>query len=144
MNPTPLYITREDHALIRLLLNTVPKSGATPALERLRVELDHATLLDSAAIPPDVVTLGARVQFEDLYSGEIEEYILTLPDQADIAAGRLSILAPVGAALLGYREASIVEWPTPGGIRRLKIHRVTPRVMVSAPADAALAFIPWR
>ncbi|HWA26093.1 MAG TPA: GreA/GreB family elongation factor [Lacunisphaera sp.] len=144
MNPIPFYITREDHALVRLLLNAAHRSGATPALERLRSELDHATLLDSAAIPPDVVTLGACVQFEDLYSGEIEEYTLTLPDQADIAAGRLSVLAPVGTALLGYREGCIVEWPTPGGIRRLKIHRVTPRDTVSAGDTAAVAYIPWR
>ncbi len=41
------------------------------------------------------------------------------------AAGRLSILAPIGTALIGFREGSIVDWPTPGGIRRLKIHRVT-------------------
>lgn len=144
MNHSPLYITRDDHALLRLLLNTALRSGSTPALEKLRVELDRATLLDPAAIPTDVVTMGARVQFEDIYSGEIEEYTLTFPDQADISAGRLSVLAPVGAALLGYREGSIVEWPTPGGIRRLKIHRVTPPRESSAALAAATAYIPWR
>lgn len=144
MIPTPLYITRDDHAVLRLLLNASLRSGATPALEKLRAELDRATLLDPAAMPPGIVTMGARVQFEDLYSGEIEEYTLTFPDRADIGAGRLSILAPVGIALLGYREGSIVEWPTPGGLRRLKIHRVTPRGETSAALAAPAAYIPWR
>jgi regulator of nucleoside diphosphate kinase len=144
MTHTPLYITRDDHAVLRLLLNASLRSGTTPALEKLRAELDRATLLDPAAMPPDVVTMGARVQFEDLYSGEIEEYTLTFPDQADIGAGRLSILAPVGIALLGYREGNIVEWPTPGGIRRLQIHRVIPRGDTSAALAATSAYIPWR
>ncbi|MDQ5977944.1 MAG: regulator of nucleoside diphosphate kinase [Verrucomicrobiota bacterium] len=76
--------------------------------------------------------MGSLVRFEDLYTGEIEEYTLTFPDQADVATGRLSILAPVGTALLGFREGSIVDWPTPGGIRRLKIHRVSQPALAGA------------
>lgn len=76
--------------------------------------------------------MGSLVRFEDLYTGEIEEYTLTFPDQADVATGRLSILAPVGTALLGFREGSIVDWPTPGGIRRLKIHHVAQPVLAGA------------
>ena len=75
----------------------------------------------------------ALEQIEDLGSNEVEEYVLVYPDRANIAEGRLSILAPVGTALIGARSGAIVDWPTPGGIRRLKIHRVTP------PDDAPAA-----
>ncbi|RXK54991.1 nucleoside diphosphate kinase regulator [Oleiharenicola lentus] len=125
MNPTPLYITRDDHNRLHLLINAALRTSRSAALEKLRGELDRAVVIDPAAVPPDIVTMGSTVKIEDLYTSEIEEYTLTYPDRADIAAGRLSILAPIGTALIGFREGSIVDWPTPGGIRRLKIHRVT-------------------
>ena len=132
MNPSPLYITRNDHHRLTLLLNAALRPGASAALEKLRAELARATLLDPAAVPPDIVTMGARAQIEDLGTNEVEEYVLVYPDRANIAEGRLSILAPVGTALIGARSGAIVDWPTPGGIRRLKIHRVTPRHEVTA------------
>ncbi len=124
---SPLYITRDDHSRLRLLASATSGSSSSPALERLRVELDRAVIIDPAAIPADIVTMGAQVKIEDLYTSEIEEYTLTFPEHADIATGRLSILTPVGTALIGQRAGDIVDWPTPGGIRRLKIHQVTPR-----------------
>lgn len=129
---SPLYISRDDHTQLRLFIDAALRSRANPALEKLRTELDRAVIIDPAALPPDIVTMDSRVQFEDLGTGEIEEYTLTFPEQADISEGRLSILAPVGTALLGFRTGAIVDWPTPGGIRRLKIHRVTPRHEVAA------------
>ncbi len=134
MNPTPLYITRDDHNRLHLLINAALRTKRSAALEKLRGELDRAVVIDPAALPPDIVAMGSRVKIEDLYTGEIEEYTLTYPDRADIAAGRLSILAPIGTALIGFREGSIVDWPTPGGIRRLKIHRVTQPALVGAGA----------
>ena len=123
----PLYISRNDYTQLRLFLDAALRSRANPALEKLRTELDRATIIDPAALPQDLVTMDSRVRFEDLGTGEIEEYTLTFPQRADIAEGRLLILAPVGTALLGFRTGDIVDWPTPGGIRRLKIHHVTPR-----------------
>jgi regulator of nucleoside diphosphate kinase len=139
MNPSPLYLTRDDHSRLRLLVGAALRSGPSIALEKLRGELERATVIDPAALPAGVVTMGARVKFEDLYSGEIEEYTLSYPEHSDISAGRLSILTPIGTALIGYRTGDIVEWPTPGGIRRLRIHEVTP----GSGAPAALpSFMP--
>lgn len=136
MNHSPLYITRDDHNRLSLLVTATLRSHPSAALEKLRGELARATVIDPAALPADIVAMGSRVRFEDLYSGETEEYLLTYPDQADIGEGRLSILAPVGTALIGYREGDIVDWPTPGGIRRLKIHGVTPPTEAPAPAPS--------
>ncbi|HEX2861708.1 MAG TPA: nucleoside diphosphate kinase regulator [Lacunisphaera sp.] len=137
MTSSPLYITRPDHHRLRILLSSIHRPAISATLEKLREELDRATIIDPAAVPPDTVTMGARVQFEDLYSGEVEEYTLSFPEHADIGQGRLSILTPVGTALIGYRQGNIVEWPTPGGLRRLKIHHVAQPVKAGQPLAAS-------
>lgn len=134
MNHTPIYISRDDYAKLRLLLATSLRSNANAALQTLRDELDRAAVIEAADFPPDVVTMDATVQYEDLGTGEIEEYTLTFPDRANIEKKRLSILAPIGTALIGCRVGDVVRWSTPGGIRQLKVRHVKPR---SEPGDVA-------
>lgn len=126
MNESPIYLTREDHAKLRLLVASALTANASAALEKLREELDRAVVLDADAPPPGVVTMESRVEFEDLGSGETEAYTITFPERANVEKQRLSILAPIGTALIGCREGDVVNWTTPGGIRRLKLHRVSP------------------
>lgn len=132
MHPPSLHLTRSDLNRLRTLVNAAVRTSTTAALERLRDELNRVVVTEPAAVPPDLVTLGSFVRIEDLYTGEVEEYTLTFPDQADIGSCRLSVLSPVGTALLGCREGAIVDWPTPGGIRRLKIHRVSQPALAGA------------
>ena len=136
MNHTPIYITRDDHSKLRLLVTTALYSHASAALQKLREELDRAAIIDSAAIPAGVVTMDSTVEFEDLGTGEVEEYTLTFPDRANVEEKRLSILAPIGTALIGYRVGDLVRWSTPGGVRQLKIRRVTAPAFVTAAAFA--------
>lgn len=143
MNHTPIYITRDDNSKLRLLLATALYSNANRSLRNLREELDRAVIIDPAAIPPGVVTMESRVEFEDLATSEVEEYTITFPDRANVDEKRLSILAPIGTALIGYREGDIVKWSTPGGSRELKIRRVTAPVPANA-LPAQLAFASWR
>jgi regulator of nucleoside diphosphate kinase len=143
MNHTPIYITRDDNSKLRLLLATALYSNTNTALRNLRDELDRAVIIDPAAIPAGVVAMESRVAFEDLNSGEIEEYTITFPDRANIDEKRISILAPIGTALIGCREGEIVKWNTPGGIRRLKIRAVTgatprPKSAASLPVNLAV------
>ena len=132
MHPPSLHLTRHDLHRLRTFVNAAIRTSTTAALERLRDELNRAIVTESSALPPDLVTLGSFVRIEDLYTGEIEEYTLTFPDQADIGSCRLSVLSAVGTALLGCREGAIVDWPTPDGIRRLKIHRVSQPALAGA------------
>src|SRR5688500_11238082 len=134
MNHTPIYISRDDYAKLRLLLATALHSDANGALRKLREELDRATVIDPAAFPAHVVTMDSTVEFEDLGTSEIESYTITFPDRADVERKRISILAPIGTALIGCRVGDIVRWSTPGGVRQLKVRRVTP-----APRDPASA-----
>ena len=139
MNHTPIYITRDDYSKLRLLVTTALYSNASAALQKLREELDRAAIIDSAAIPAGVVIMDSTVEFEDLGTGEVEEYTLTFPDRANVEEKRLSILAPIGTALIGYRVGDLVRWSTPGGVRQLKIRRVTAPAPEAAPAELVTA-----
>jgi regulator of nucleoside diphosphate kinase len=126
MNDHPIYITRDDNSKLRLLLSAALNSNSNTALQKLRDELDRAVIIDPAAIPEGVVTMDSTVAFEDLGTNEVEEYTITFPDRANVELKRLSILAPIGTALIGYQVGDVVNWSTPGGLRQLKILRVTP------------------
>lgn len=122
----PIYITREDLELLQKLVaarlravKEIPKS-----LQKLEGELNRATVVSAEELPPEVVALHSRVTLRDLETDETEEWVLTLPEHADPARQRLSILAPVGTGILGFAEGDEIEWETPGGNRRLRIERV--------------------
>lgn len=121
----PALLTREDHARLRLLTAAPQHAGPRSPSALLREKLARATIVDTAEPPAGIVTLDSEVEWEDLASGEIETYRLTLPDRADVELKRLSILAPISTALLGHREGEVVEWTAPGGTRRLRVLRVT-------------------
>ena len=140
MNHTPIYISRGDYSKLRLLIATALHSNASAALAKLSDELDRAAVIDPAAFPADVVTMNSTVEFEDLVTSEIEEYTITFPENADVEHKRISILAPIGTALIGCRVGDIVKWSTPGGIRQLKVRRVTaPAPETTAPAILTLS-----
>lgn len=103
-------------------------------LVRLEGELNRAKKVAVEDLSADVVALDREVTMIDLEDNSEETYRLVLPDQADVSRLRISVLAPIGAALLGYREGDQIEWPVPDGIRRLRIKRVT-RPTVSAVGE---------
>lgn len=123
-NQSPLHITPRDYAKLRLLLAAARVLPGNPMLKKLGEELDRAIVIDPAAMPPGVVRLESEVEYEDLATGEIETYVLTLPERSDIEGRRLSVLAPVGTALIGCRVGETVNWVTPGGVRQLRIRSV--------------------
>lgn len=93
-------------------------------LMALEAELAKASVVPAGKVPSDVVTMNSVVRMRDLDSGEIEEYELAYPEEADLNQNRISVLAPIGTAILGYRLDDNIEWPVPAGLRRLKIEEV--------------------
>jgi regulator of nucleoside diphosphate kinase len=87
------------------------------AAEQLLLELERARIVAQDQLPPETVRMGSTVTFvtEDGRERTIE---LTFPDRADIAADRISILTPVGAALIGVSVGQTIDWPAPNGRRR--------------------------
>jgi regulator of nucleoside diphosphate kinase len=126
MNERTILVTKQDMERLRALLGSA-RAIASKDWEHLRVlkeELEHAQLVASHEIPKDVVTMNSRVQLRDLDSGRESVYVLVFPRDADVAKGRISVLAPIGTAIIGYRAGDVIVWPVPGGERRLKVEAV--------------------
>ena len=96
------------------------------AAEELEAELDRALVVPPARMPPSVVRMGSSVVFED-EQGRRRGLQLVYPHEASPAHGRVSVLAPVGVALLGMPVGAAIAWPLPGGrSARLRIVEVGP------------------
>lgn len=121
-----IYVTRSDWQRLQALLEGCRHQGREDlsTLQRLEDELDRAVVLDAAEIPPDAVTLDSRVVLLDLDSGEELQFTLVLPSRANLDEGRISVLAPLGMAVLGYRVGNDIDWEVPAGRRRLRVQRV--------------------
>jgi len=92
--------------------------------KRLAEELDRAQTVPPGSVPPDVVTMNSIVQLEDLDSGREVTYALSFPADSDPMEGRISILAPVGLALLGTRVGDEVTWQIPKGQCRYRVKAI--------------------
>jgi len=115
-NDRSITITDRDFALLRMLRQEA----------NLVSELERADVVDSHDIPPDVVTMNSRVTFEDVASRKMTEVTIVFPHDADVQAGKVSVLAPVGTALLGLTEGDSIVWPFPDGSSRcLRVVAVT-------------------
>jgi len=105
-----LYLTQDDLERLSDLLDA--QGGRFAKLEG---ELARAIIVRRGEIPRDVVTMNSRVVFENETTGERREVTLVYPREADIDAGRISILVPVGTALLGLRVGQSIDWELPSG-----------------------------
>lgn len=93
-------------------------------LEKLRGELERAQIVPSQEVPADVITMNSTVTLTDLDTHEDETYTLVYPEHANTSQGKVSILAPIGTAMLGYRVGDVFEWDVPAGTRRLKVTKI--------------------
>ncbi|MBA4136409.1 MAG: transcription elongation factor GreAB [Opitutus sp.] len=137
MKLSEIHLSSHDYEVFHLLLKSLERQAG--AADKLRGEIARAIVCDAATLPRGTVGINSRVRLQDLGSGEIEEYVLTLPAGADPARQRLSVLAPIGTALLGYHEGDEVTWPTPGGERRFRILHVQPEPPAPAWPFSALS-----
>lgn len=108
----PITISRNDLGRLKRLLNT-PGIRDTDAAQALDDELERAEVVDPSALPPNVVTMNSRVRLRERRSGR--EHELTLVYPPDAGEDRVSVLAPVGSALLGLSVGQDIEWPLPDG-----------------------------
>jgi regulator of nucleoside diphosphate kinase len=107
-----VQITRFDMDRLRALVEQHTEGRDAAAAERLDAELDRAVVVDR--LPPGVVAVGSRVRYEDERGGG-REAVLVFPSAADVSRGRISVLAPIGAALLGLSVGDTIVWPLPDG-----------------------------
>ncbi len=129
-----VFITEGDFLRLTSLIESVKRffRRDQERLSALEEELNRAEVVQSDRLPADVVTMNSQVRITDLDTGTQTVYTLTFPHDADIAQNRISVLAPIGTALLGYRAGSVVRAEVPRGRKRLRIDEVIrPKTMVS-------------
>lgn len=117
----PVFITAHDYERLSHLAfaaaNDAPEVSAF-----LNGELARATVISADTVSPAIVRMGSDVTFRDESTGKLRRVTLVYPEDADISAGRISVMTPVGAALVGIAEGDSIEWQTrSGGTRVLSV-----------------------
>jgi regulator of nucleoside diphosphate kinase len=121
-----IYITEPDYRRLTGLIEiTRDRNGVDGEyLNTLEAELERAEVVDPKRIPANVITMRSKVRLKDLVSGEAKIYSLVFPTEANVSDGKISVLAPIGTAILGYKLGDSIEWPVPSGVRKLKVDEI--------------------
>ena len=106
-----IYLTQNDMDRLLRLVEAQPGKH----FEKLENELVRANVVPREKVPADVVTMNSRVIFENETTHERREITLVYPESANIDTGRISVLVPIGTALLGLRVGQSIDWELPGG-----------------------------
>ncbi|NLC59366.1 MAG: nucleoside diphosphate kinase regulator [Armatimonadetes bacterium] len=120
MGEREVWITEHDKERLEALL----ESGEYGVATDLTAELRRARIVAPEAVPPDVVTMNSTVRLVNLDTGQETECKLVFPEEADASQGKVSVLAPIGTAMLGYRVGDTFEWRVPAGVKRFRVAEV--------------------
>lgn len=125
-NNRNIIMTAADHAELEAVITFTGKVSerARVELSALEGELKRAEIVEPEEIPSDVITMNSRAELLDIESKERMQFTLVLPRDARIEEGKISVLAPLGTAMLGYRVGDDFQWHVPYGVRRLKVTNV--------------------
>ncbi|MCI0464262.1 MAG: nucleoside diphosphate kinase regulator [Gemmataceae bacterium] len=126
MQNRTIVMSDADHQRLEALIESVRYDASLrdDYLDALEGELKRARVVSQSDVPPEVITMNSVVRLRDRVSDETEVYELVYPADADMAHNRISVLAPIGTAILGYQLGDVIEWPVPAGLRRLRVEEV--------------------
>lgn len=125
---TALTIVKSDYELLKRYVQTRRYTNTLEGrnAERLGKELENSALIsDEADMPADVIRLHSRVDIQVKETGQQLSIELVLPNQANVSKNHISLLSPLGIALVGYRQQQTIEWEMPAGKKTLYIERVS-------------------
>ena len=125
MTQRTIILTAADRRRLGTMLEKQREQGLERRrlLDDLEREIERAEVVEAWQVPGNVITMNST-RLRDLDSGEEFTWTLVYPASTNADEGRVSVLAPVGTALIGYREGDIVEWPVPDGHIRLQVEEV--------------------
>ena len=126
MNGRTIFITTFDIDRLKGLLPVASEFDYSNRsdLSELALELRRAKIVDSKEIPSNVVTMNSRVKLRDVDTNEEMEFTLVFPGNSNIDEGKISVMAPIGTAILGYSAGDTIEWHVPAGKRRIRIEKI--------------------
>jgi regulator of nucleoside diphosphate kinase len=121
-----ILVTHNDRQRLGTMLETMHAYGTERRehLNALEAVIEEAQGIDPTEVPRDVVTMNATVVLRDEDTGEKEAYTIVYPERADVSLNRISVLAPIGTAVLGCRVGDVAEVDVPSGKRRIRIERI--------------------
>lgn len=124
MSERNIYVTSDDRKRLQALLSRPTEAMDRDDVSGLVSEVQRAVVVPASEIPPDVITMNTRARLLDLDQRTTLDYTVVYPEDADFAAGRISVVAPIGAAMLGSRVGDEIEWVVPSGPRRLRVEAI--------------------
>jgi regulator of nucleoside diphosphate kinase len=121
-----LYLSDEDMATLREVIGDARRSGYEPRedLNKLEEELTSMKVIAEQQVPRDVVTMNSQVRLKNLDSGDEFELALVFPEQADLDQDRISVLAPLGMAVLGRKVGEVFDWVIPSGRHHYRVEEI--------------------
>lgn len=119
-----IFITDYDKKRLLFLIKSNTDRSSDSYIKELEKEVSRAKVVSPQEIPGNVVTMNSKITFEFLDSHETMTCQLVFPEDADFDKGRISVLAPIGTALLGYHVGDIIEWTVPSGTTKVKIKKI--------------------
>jgi regulator of nucleoside diphosphate kinase len=119
-----IFITEGDLVELRAMIDRALGAGDRLYLDNLQAELKRAKIVPAEDVPRDVVTMNSKVLLYDLNTREREMFTLVYPWEADADNYRISVLAPVGTAMIGARVGDVIKWPIPAGTGRFRIEEL--------------------
>lgn len=127
LTTNPVILLKEDYTLLNNYFKTskppVKVNEKLPG-KSLKEELDNAVVVTREKFPPDVVRLNSSVIIKEMETNRVMAIKVVMPQQADIRNNKISVLAPLGTALIGFRKDQQVTWPVPGGVKNFVIMEV--------------------
>ena len=126
MRKRTIIISDADRGRLEALIDSARMDSRVREdyLAALEGELSRARVVPAGKVPPDVVTMNTRLKLRDLDSGQDMVFTLVFPSDADAEQGKISVLASIGTAVLGFRRGDAFEWRMPGRVRRLRVEEV--------------------
>jgi regulator of nucleoside diphosphate kinase len=127
MSDHRILVTEVEMRQLKRLLDSARKFLRHRDLQhliRLDEELDEAEIISQGEMPSEIITMNSQVRVKDLDAGKEVDYTLVFPRDADVANNKISVLAPIGVALLGGHAGEVIEAPVPAGVRRLEVQKV--------------------
>jgi len=126
MDGNKLFVTKQDYERLCRYISEAGRGAGADAdeLRELAEELSGRQVVDQLEVDASVVTMHSRVRLMDIHTKASLVVTLVFPEDADLDLGKLSVLTPIGTAILGRSEGDVVEWRSPARLRRLLIKEV--------------------
>jgi regulator of nucleoside diphosphate kinase len=114
----PVVLTEEDYNLLKPYVDMLPDRNEEMSLSG---ELRRAVIVKKDAFPMHCIKLNSKVSVLDLDTNRILEFTIVMPEHADMRSNKVSVITPMGAALIGFRKSEEVKWKVPAGLKRFRI-----------------------